>query len=160
MGTGRNDNTLYSVKIRAGLDTRHYDLTFTEKGIVLRYLGEYWERSRPVTGLQRRMDLHIYRLRKRRARATGGEETLIPYEEVTGYELHSPRKIRRKRRIAGRTVVEEETLPPRLVLRLRGGKTLEIEFTPRIYELAKQLVKKYLKPLLRENDERAVRRAR
>ncbi len=160
MKPGRDSNTLYSVKLRTGLDTRHYDLTFTEKGIALRYLGEYWERSRPVTGLQRRMDLHIYRLRKRRARESGGEETLIPYEEITGYELRSPRRIRRKRRVAGRTVVEEETLPPRLVLRLRGGRTLEIEFAPKIYEIAKQLVKKYLKPLFREDKGRAVRRAR
>jgi len=160
MNAGRDSNTLYSVKIRAGLDTRHYDLTFTSSGIVLRYLGEYWERSRPVTGLQRSMDLHVYRLRKRRARAAGGEETVIPYDEITGYELRSPRKIRRKRRVAGRVIVEEETLPPRLVLRLRGGKTIEIEFAPRIYELAKQLVKKYLKPRLQVDGKRAVRRAR
>jgi hypothetical protein len=146
-----DENTVYSVRLRQGLDVAHYDMVFTEKGLVLRYLGEYWEKSRPVTGLQRAMDLHVYRLRKRRARAQGGsKELLIGYEEIRGYQLIPPRTRRRWRRIAGRKVLHEEQEQPKLVLELRDGRRLVIEFSPRIYELVKALVKKYLAPASRK----------
>jgi len=137
------DNRIYSVKLCRGLDTEHYDLVFEETCLRLIYLGEYWEKTRPITGLQKSMDLHIYRIRKRKQRVSS-QGRCIPYSEIEEYELTRPRLLRKRRRMAGRTVVEEETIPPRLRLRLRGGERLVIELHPRVYELAKTLVKTYL----------------
>lgn len=142
--TDEKDRIVYSVKIRRGLDTEHYDLVFTDQSIQLRYLGEYWNRSRPITGLQRHADLHIYRLRKRRARETGGHNIEIPYHAVREVQLQPPRVKRRWLRRAGKKILEEKVIPPRLIIETRSGDSYVIEFSVKVYELVKSLVKKYL----------------
>ena len=138
------DRTIYSVKIRRGLDIEHYDLVFTDRALRLRYLGEYWDRSRPITGLQQRADLYIYKLRKRRARETEEHSIEIPYRSIRKVQLHPPKVKRRWLRIAGRKTLEETHIPPRLVIETVGGDTYVIEFSAKVYELVKSLTKKYL----------------
>jgi len=140
------ENVVYSVRVK-GLDVRHYDLVFEDNRLVLRYLGEYWERTRPIAGLQRRVDLYIYSIRKRRARsseAPSGYDMQIPYSEIRSYKLVPPRQRRRWTRQAGRRVLLVEALSPRLELELRDGRRIIIEFSPRVYELVKRLVKNYV----------------
>jgi hypothetical protein len=142
----RNENIVYSVRIK-GLDTKHYDMLFFDNYILLRYLGEYWERSRPRAGLQRRIDLHIYRLRKRKVRETqhtSNDDITIEYGMVRSFKLVPPRKRKIWRRIGGRKILQIETSEPMLILELVDGKRYVIEFAPRVYELVKTLVKRYL----------------
>jgi len=134
---------LYSVWIRRGPDIEKYDLVFNETGIELRFLGEYWVSLRPRTGLQRRTDLFIYSLRKRKARQKGVEAIHIDYCDIARYELKRPQQKRKQNKV-GTTSVLVEQESARLVLVLRNGKLIEIDISPKVYHIAKSLVKNYL----------------
>ena len=142
-----NSNVVYSVRVR-GLDTRHYDMVFLEKGLLLRYLGEYWERSRPRRGLQRRADLLLYSMNKRKRREEKDPmdtfDILIPYSELRAWRLTAPRTLRRWRRLGGRRLQIVETVNPTLELHVKNGRVVVVEFSPRVYELVKSLAKQYL----------------
>ncbi len=134
---------LYSVWIRKGPDIEKYDLVFDETGVELRFLGEYWVSLRPRTGLQRRTDLFIYSLRKRKARQEGTPSIRIEYCDIARYELKKPQQKRKQNRM-GATSVSVEQESARLVLVLRNGKIIEIGISPKVYHIAKALVKNYL----------------
>jgi len=141
MSTPSKERTIFSVRIRRGPDIRHYDLYFDDEGLHLLYLGEYWEGLRPRTGLQQRMDMLIYGLKKRRRRQGGEkrfEDFTIPYSDIKEYVLEW---------------CEREC---KLTLYTRQG-AIEIRFSPKVYELAKKLIKKYVAP---HAPGRIVRRAR
>ncbi|KSW12355.1 hypothetical protein CF15_06340 [Pyrodictium occultum] len=135
--------------MRRGPDVLHYDMVFDRDALRLIYLGEHWESIRPRTGLQRRVDLFIYSLRKRRERLRGGEEVVISYCDIVGYKLLKPRPRPR-----------EATLAPGLLeVLLRDGRRIRVEFSPKVYDMVKSAVKKYLD--VRLGDCRgAVKRAR
>jgi len=134
---------LYSVWIRKGPDIEKYDLVFDEAGIELRFLGEYWVSLRPRTGLQRRTDLFIYSLRKRKARQEGTKSIHINYCDIARYELKRPQQKRKQNKTSTTSVpVEQESA--HLVLVLRSGKIIEIGISPKVYHIAKALVKNYL----------------
>lgn len=139
---------IYSVRVKRGPDKLHYDLHFGEDALRLRYLGEYWEHHRPLRGLQRSMDLLLYRINKRknRARESTSEDIVIRYCDIRDYVLLRPLKRVKRRRYGNRMIVEEETRTPKLVITTREGVRLEIEFAPRVYELVKTLVKRKLEP--------------
>ncbi len=81
---------LYSVYVDKGPDRIHFDLLLAEDKLIAMYLGEYWERLRPRSGLGKRVDLQIYRIRKRRRREvfkrgqiiTMGEDIVISICDV------------------------------------------------------------------------------
>ncbi|RUM46699.1 MAG: hypothetical protein DSY37_04640 [Hyperthermus sp.] len=134
-------NVLYSVRMRRGLDVEHYDIVFGEHYIELIYLGEYWEKGRPVTGLQRRQDLLLYKLVKARRRRTMERVTRIDYCSVSDYQLLKPRGIEgREGEAAGRG---DDW--PRLVLVLADGARIEVEIHPKAYRIAKSLVRNILR---------------
>jgi len=140
------ENVVYSVRVR-GIDTRHYDMVFGDEALVLKYLGEYWEKTRPASGLQRRADLLVYKLRKRRNRFSqedSSDDIRIPYSMVRSYELRPPRQRKRWTRQSRGKMLQVETTNPVLRLELLDGRRLSIEFSPRVYELVKKLVKRHL----------------
>lgn len=148
-----HNNIVYSVRIKRGPDILHYDLYFENDVIKLKYLGEYWESIRPLRGLQRSMDLLLYKINKMKNRQRSldkGYDILIRYCDIKEYDLRSPVKRLRKQRLGGRTIIQEDIRSPRLILVLRDGRRFEIEFSPKVYELVKRLVKKYIEERLRK----------
>ena len=149
------DSTVYSVWIRRGPDRIHYDLVFENDKLRLLYLGEYWEKDRPSTGLQRSADLLLYSVRKRRRREQGEVTPFdmeISYCDIVKYSLtrsdEDSRARRRPRSRASRGSTERFTPRGILELVLVDGRRLRIEFSLRVYELVKRLVKRYLIPAL------------
>ncbi|HIQ10681.1 MAG TPA: hypothetical protein EYH26_01725 [Pyrodictium sp.] len=141
MSTPSKERTIFSVRIRRGPDIKHYDLYFGDDGLHFLYLGEYWERLRPKTGLQQRMDMLIYSLKKKRRRQGGEkrvEDFTIPYNDIKEY------------------VLEWNVEECRLTLHTKQG-VIEIRFSPKVYELVKKLIKKYVEL---HASGRIVRRAR
>jgi len=133
-----SEPVIYSVWLRKGPDIEKYDLVFGEQGIELRFLGEYWSALRPRTGLQKRVDMLLYSIRKKRSRSTQYERTiLIKYCEIAGYELKKPLQ-------NSGTASREDSNAARLILILKDGKRIEIYFSGKIYSIAKALIKKYL----------------
>lgn len=132
---------LYSVWIRRGPDIRKYDLIFEENGITLRFLGEHWLSLRPRTGLQRQADLLIYSIKKKRARQDNSLGTVhIDYCDIVRYELRKP--MRPRNDAPKKPGIKEDAA--KLTLVLRDGRIMEIEFSAKVYQLAKLLVKNYL----------------
>ncbi len=129
-------DALYSVRVRRGPDTLHYDLYFLGDRLELRYLGEYWDKARPVTGIQRRADLLIYSIRKKRRRAgeERGEDIVIPYEEIRFLRLVRCR---------------DDPKTAVILIETRRGLRLRIEFASKLYRLAQRLINHYVKPGLR-----------
>lgn len=152
-GPGQTDDTIiYSVMVRKGPDTAHYDMVFDEDALILRYLGEYWEKGKPLRGLQRSMDLLIYRMNKRKNRKRDNSsvyDVVIDYCSIKSYELRGPGKRLRRRRLGKRVVDEAETLKPRLKIRTVDGGEIEITFSAKVYELVKRLVRRRLEPSIR-----------
>ena len=152
------ENIVYSVIVRKGPDRAHYDLVFEKQQIVLRYLGEYWEKTKPLRGLQRSMDLLLYRINKRKRRSTSARsvyDIVINYCDIVSIELYPPRTLRRRRRLAGRTVIAEEQRNPALVIVLRNGERLEVMFSGKVYDLVKRLLKRYTLPAVKRCGGRA-----
>jgi len=111
-------------------------MVFEEDCIRLVYLGEHWERIKPKTGLQRRVDMFIYSIRKRRKRIYGEERSIvINYCDISSYEVVKPRP----------TTSHGDLSPGALDLLLSNGKRVRIEFSPRVYEIVKSAVKKYVR---------------
>lgn len=133
----KDDSIIYSVWIRRGPDIFHYDMVFEDDCIRLVYLGEHWERVRPKTGLQRRVDMFIYSIRKRRERIyrERGRSMVINYCDISSYDIVKPRP----------AISREDLSPGALELLLRNGKRIRIEFSPRVYEIVKSAVKKYVR---------------
>lgn len=132
----KEDNVIYSVWIRHGPDTIHYDIVFEEDCIRFIYLGEYWQRIRPRTGLQQRVDLFIYSLRKRRERnmREARHGFTIDYCSIKSYSLVRPRT----------ASPQSNVTPGVLELTLRDGRRVRIEFSPKVYEVVKSAVKRYV----------------
>ncbi|NPA04508.1 MAG: hypothetical protein GXO09_00230 [Crenarchaeota archaeon] len=127
-------DVIYSVKLRRGPDTLHYDLYFTDEALELRYLGEYWDATRPVTGIQRRADLLIYSIHKKRRRSTGTgsrEDITIPYSDIKTIRLTRDR---------------EDPRIARIILETKRGERLELEFASKLYRLAQRLINRHVKP--------------
>ena len=121
-------NVLYSVVIRKGPDISHYDVVAEDDGIHFLYLGEHWEAFRPRTGMQKRMDLFIYSMRKKRRRQSDEsrvEDFRLDYCEVKELRL----------------VKGVEGSVGRLVLITFSGLRIEIEYPMKIHDVAKEFVK-------------------
>ena len=126
---GQPPNVLYSVVIRRGPDVSHYDVVAEEDGIHFLYLGEHWEAFRPRTGMQKRMDLFIYSMRKKRRRQSDErrvEDFRLDYCEVKDLRI-----------VKGG--VEDSV--GRLVLTTVSGLRIEIEYSMKIHEVVKEFVK-------------------
>ncbi len=140
--------TLYSARVRWGPNIRHYDIYFGDEGIEFIYLGEYWEKFRPRTHLQQRMDMLIYSLRKKRRRTSDVKEPYdftVKYSDIVRYELIRPQPTSTDSRTSRAARGSEEVKPVVvLVLVLRDGRRLEIEFPSKLYKLVKTMVKNYL----------------
>lgn len=152
-GTRSPDQSIvYSVMVRRGPDTAHYDLVFGDSALILRYLGEYWERSKPLRGLQRSMDLLVYRMNKHknRSRRSSVYDISIDYCSIVSFELCRPGRRVRRRRVGKRVVEDVETVKPRLKIKTVDGADFEIVFSPKVYELVKRLVRSRLEPALRK----------
>jgi hypothetical protein len=146
------ERTVFSVWIRRGPDRLHYDLVFDDDKLRLVYLGEYWDKDRPPRGLQRSADMLLYSIKKRRRRE--GDDSLsssfdivISYCDIRSYRLVKPADFARRilRLTGGRT---RHAVEPRGILELilADGRRLYIEFSPKVYEIVKRLVKRYLVP--------------
>ena len=147
-----NERVIYSVWIRRGPDKIHYDMVFEDDAVRLVYLGEYWNKDRPPTGLQRSADMLIYSIRKRRRReqvdpSSSSFDIVVKYCGIRSFKLIKPSDYikRLAKLINGRTRYPVE---PRGVLELTlvDGRRISIEFSPKVYELVKRLVKRYLAP--------------
>ncbi|ABM81126.1 hypothetical protein Hbut_1296 [Hyperthermus butylicus DSM 5456] len=140
---------MYSVWVRRGPDRIHYDMLFEDDELRLVYLGEFWERMRPRTGLQQRVDMFIYSLRKKRRRVGEASEPydiVIRYCDIKSYNISKPSPRRSIAKRAERRPGGQEVEPAKLELVLRNGERIVIEFSPKVYELVKSMVKKYLVP--------------
>ena len=118
---------MYSVVVRKGPDKAHYDICFTEDRLLLSYLGEHWETFRPRTGIQKRSDLLIYSVRKRRKRTQTiieKDDMEIEYCSIRGIEIE-------KRMEKGKAII---------YILLSSGERLEIEYPLKIHGIVKRLV--------------------
>jgi hypothetical protein len=147
-----SERIVYSVWIRRGPDKLHYDMVFEDKALKLVYLGEYWEKDRPITGLQRSADMLLYSIRKRRRReqidkTSSSFDIVINYCDIREFKLIKPsdfiRKISKNVRDKTRYQVEPRGI---LELKLIDGRNLSIEFSPKVYDIVKRLINKYLAP--------------
>ena len=123
-----NELVIYSAIVRRGPDVSHYDVSLEGRSIVFRYLGEHWEAFRPRTGLQKRMDLFIYSMRKKRRRVSG-ERRPEDFEVDVCKDLLSIDLVKLVDRGVGR-----------LVLKTRRG-VIEVEYPLKIHEVAKTIYK-------------------
>ncbi len=127
------DSVLYSLKTRRGPDTVHYDVAFCEDFIVLRYLGEYWEQFRPRTYLQRRMDLILYSIRKKKSRASTSNYKIIKCSEVKEIKIIKPIQSKHE---------HDEPQYYMLVIQLNNGYSIEFQFPKKLYKIAKKIIKR------------------
>ncbi len=131
-----DENVIYSAIVRRGPDISHYDVVVEDGVIKFHYLGEHWEAFRPRTGLQKRMDLFIYSMRKKRRRQSGERRP-------EDFEV----------RICDLAKVELVKLPDkgigRLVLKLRGGAVVEVEYPLKIHDVVKTIAKRVERELER-----------
>jgi hypothetical protein len=130
MPTRKQDaNVIYSAVVRRGPDISHYDVVVEDDGIKFYYLGEHWEVFRPRTGLQKRMDLLIYSMRKKRRR-TSSERRPEDFE-VEFCSIRELNLVKLLDRGIGR-----------IEIKLREGNRIEIEYPLKIHEVVKQIVKR------------------
>ena len=163
MSKSIDERTVYSVWIRKGPDKVHYDLIFEDDRIKLVYLGEYWDKTKPYPALQRRSDMLLYSLRKHRRRQQSGStdkfDIEVKYCDIRSFKLVKPQDAARVRPI--RRDATDTSLPKGILeLVLTDGRRLSIEFSAKVYELVKKLVKKYLARMVEECQEKAVKKAR
>ncbi len=121
-------STLYSIVIRRGPDVSHYDVVAEDEAIRFIHLGEHWESFRPRTGMQKRMDLLVYSIRKRRRRHSAEAR----YEDFT-IDYCSIRSIV--------IVRDRDGELGRVVIVTKSGGRVEMEYPAKIHDIVKEFVK-------------------
>ncbi len=127
-----SENVIYSAIVRRGPDISHYDVYFEEDRIVFKYLGEHWETFRPRTGLQKRMDLFVYSLRKKRQRRTS-ESSPDDFAINVCEDLISINLVKLLDKGVGR-----------ITLHTRSLGFIEIEYPLKIHDIVKKMYKRVL----------------
>ena len=137
MARRADENTIYSAIVRRGPDISHYDVSFEGRRIVFRYLGEHWESFRPRTGLQKRMDLYVYSMRKKRRRQSG--DVKLPEDfDIDICSIKSVELVKMPEKGIGKIVIR--TREPQVGV-------VEVEYPLKIHEIAKTIYKKVLRVL-------------
>jgi hypothetical protein len=141
-----NEDILYSVWIRKGPDVIHYDMILTENALVLSYIGEHWERFRPRSGLQKRVDLYLYKITKLKRRShkeRSPMDIVLPLCSIKAVVLHRIDKIGVCGKPVTNTCSPESRLSPSILrILLKDGKSIDVCFSQKVYKIAKKITEK------------------